>query len=69
VDVGNIADVSQVHAASIFRVEVCRVGEFLCIYGLCFERKLREKSGGLIPRPGQQGQCTGKVVNGKEGPF
>jgi hypothetical protein len=34
VDVGNIADGSQVHAATIFRVEVFRVCEFPCIYGL-----------------------------------
>jgi hypothetical protein len=31
VAVGNVANVSEVHAAFIFRVEVCRVGEFLCI--------------------------------------
>jgi hypothetical protein len=31
VAVGNVANVSEVHAAFIFRVKVCRVIEFLCI--------------------------------------
>jgi hypothetical protein len=32
VHAGSVADVSAVHAASIFNVEVTRVGEFSCIY-------------------------------------
>jgi hypothetical protein len=29
VDMDSVSDVLEVHAASIFRVEVCKVGEFL----------------------------------------
>jgi hypothetical protein len=29
--VGNVGDVSEIYNASIFRVKVCKVGEFLCI--------------------------------------
>jgi hypothetical protein len=29
VDVGSVADVSEVHAPAIFKFEVCRVGEFV----------------------------------------
>jgi hypothetical protein len=32
VDVGNVADISEVHAASIFRTEVW-ISDFLCQYG------------------------------------
>jgi hypothetical protein len=31
VGVGNVANVSDVNTASIFRVEVCKLGEFLCL--------------------------------------
>lgn len=31
VDVGSFLDVLEVHAGSVFRVELCRVGEFPCI--------------------------------------
>jgi hypothetical protein len=30
--VSNIADISEAHAASIFSVEECKMGEFLCIF-------------------------------------
>jgi hypothetical protein len=30
-DVGDVADVMEVHAASIVRVKVCKVSEFSCI--------------------------------------
>lgn len=34
---GHVADVLEIYTASIFNVNVCEVGEFLCIYrGLCF---------------------------------
>jgi hypothetical protein len=32
VDLDDVADVSKVHAASIFRVKVFKVDEFLCTY-------------------------------------
>jgi hypothetical protein len=31
VGVGNVAEVLEVHTAFTFRVEMCRVGEFLCL--------------------------------------
>jgi hypothetical protein len=33
VEVGSVADVSEVHAASIFRLEVSRVSQCLCYIG------------------------------------
>jgi hypothetical protein len=33
-----VFDVSEVHAASSFRSQLCRVGEFHCIYRFCFEQ-------------------------------
>jgi hypothetical protein len=44
VDVGDVANLSKVHAASIFRVEVCKLGEFLCIYGILFQ-EIRAEAG------------------------
>jgi hypothetical protein len=32
VDVGDVTDVVEVYAASIFRVKVCEEGQFLCVY-------------------------------------
>jgi hypothetical protein len=29
--VGSVADVSEVHAAAIFRINMCKVGEFVCM--------------------------------------
>jgi hypothetical protein len=43
VDVGNVADVLKVHAASIFRIEVCRIG--VCIY-IDFDLTHRRIGGG-----------------------
>jgi hypothetical protein len=37
-NVCNVADVSAVHVASIFRVKVYKVGEFLCIYRFMFQK-------------------------------
>jgi hypothetical protein len=31
-----VLDITEVHAASIFRVEVCRVGVFVCTYKFMF---------------------------------
>jgi hypothetical protein len=36
VNVGDVADVSEVYTTSIFRVEVCKVCEFLCIRKILF---------------------------------
>jgi hypothetical protein len=30
VDAGNVIEVSEVHGASIYRVKVCRLGNYLC---------------------------------------
>jgi hypothetical protein len=32
VDVGSVADSSELYAAFIFTVKVCRVNEFLCVW-------------------------------------
>jgi hypothetical protein len=37
VDVDSVSDVSAVHASSIFVAEVCRAGEFPCIYRFLFK--------------------------------
>jgi hypothetical protein len=31
VGVGSVAEISEVHAASVFRIEVCRVSEFVYV--------------------------------------
>jgi hypothetical protein len=64
VNVRNVVGFSEVHTASIFRVEVCKSCEFLCIHKIMFfEKKRREnKGGGLVPHVGQWGHWTGKVV-------
>jgi hypothetical protein len=36
IDVGSVVDVSEVHAITIFRVEVSRMSEFSCIYRFFF---------------------------------
>jgi hypothetical protein len=54
VDVGDVADVSAVPAASIFSVEVCRVG--FCVYiDLCLKKPRGEVGGRLATRPAQYG--------------
>jgi hypothetical protein len=63
-DLCNVADVSDVLAASIWSVEVCGVGYFLCVYiGLCLEERsedvggwwpFRAKRGSLLVRTGYQ---------------
>jgi hypothetical protein len=40
--VGNVAGVSELHAVSVFRVEVRYVGEFLCVYRILFRNATRE---------------------------
>jgi hypothetical protein len=47
-DVGSAVNISEVHAASIFRIEVCRVGEILCSYRFIFRKE--PCGGGLVPR-------------------
>lgn len=32
VDLGDVADISEVHAACSFSVKVCKMDEFLCAY-------------------------------------
>jgi hypothetical protein len=45
--VGNIPDVSESHVATIFRVEICKMDGFICIYKILFREEtewgLREK--------------------------
>jgi hypothetical protein len=50
VDVGGLADVSEIYAASVFRVEVCKMAGFLCIlvYVIPF-RKRNKGEWGLEP--------------------
>jgi hypothetical protein len=51
--VGNVADVSDIRATSVFRDELSRVGEFLYMYSFML-RKNRVDDWGLMPRLGQQ---------------
>jgi hypothetical protein len=41
VDVGSVADVLEVHGATVFRVKVSRVGECSCIYRLWWKQTPR----------------------------
>jgi hypothetical protein len=43
VDVGDVAYVSEVYAASIFRFEVCRLASFCLYIALCFENQRGER--------------------------
>jgi hypothetical protein len=54
--VGGFADVSEIYAASIFRVEVCKMRGFLCVlvYMIPF-RKTSKGEWGLDPLLGGQG--------------
>jgi hypothetical protein len=53
VDLGNVANVSEVYTPSFLRVELWRMGEMLCIYiGLYFEKTLGGKWR-LVPSSGQ----------------
>jgi hypothetical protein len=36
VDIGSVLDVSEVHGASVIRIEVSRMAEYLCIHRLWF---------------------------------
>jgi hypothetical protein len=40
--VDNVAGVSEGYGASIFMVEVCRVGEFVCVYKHIVSEQLPE---------------------------
>jgi hypothetical protein len=51
-DVGNDADVSEIHASSIFRDGLCRMGEFVCIEYVCLNKHDGEV-GGLLVLPVQ----------------
>jgi hypothetical protein len=54
-DVGNVGDIPEIYNASIFRVKMRKVGEFLCICRFILRnihsRKKWEKSGSLAPIP------------------
>jgi hypothetical protein len=43
VDVDSFADILEVHTASIFTVEVCTGGEFLCMYRFMFQKDHKEE--------------------------
>jgi hypothetical protein len=51
VDVSNVTDVSELHAASIFRVEMCKVGEFLYMYRTLLRKQLGEGDIGALSAP------------------
>jgi hypothetical protein len=40
-NVGNVSNVSELHAASIFRRKLCMVGENLCRYRVLFQQNHR----------------------------
>jgi hypothetical protein len=43
VDVGDVADVSEVHDASVFKIEVVGVSKFMSVYiGLRFDKTMVE---------------------------
>jgi hypothetical protein len=65
--VENIADISEAHAAPIFSVEECRMGEFLCIS--FFRKATGEGEVGLVACLGQQNQWTEKVAQVQNRPF
>jgi hypothetical protein len=41
IDVGNVADVSNVHLASIFRIEACMMEAFQCLYRFMLRKATR----------------------------
>jgi hypothetical protein len=50
--VGDVASVSEVRAASIFRVEVCMLVSFCVYITLCFRKRKGDRVGiGASPRP------------------
>jgi uncharacterized membrane protein len=51
-DVGSVGDVSDVHFASIFRIKMRRVGEFLYVC-VMIRMKPGEEEWGLVPCAGQ----------------
>jgi hypothetical protein len=54
VNMGNVADVAEVHTASIFTVEIFKKCEFPCIYSFVFLKKhaeMKSYGGGNVPRP------------------
>jgi hypothetical protein len=63
VDGGDVANILDAPAPSIFRGEMCKVGVLLCIYMILFSRNnLGSGGGGLVPHLGHQGQGTMKTV-------
>jgi hypothetical protein len=53
--VGNVGDLSEIYNASIFRVKMCKVGEFLCICRFVLKKHTLHEEvgkvgvGGLVP--------------------
>jgi hypothetical protein len=64
----NVADVSEVRATLIFRVEVCRAVEFLCIYRFT----IQETTGGRVgcgDLPGSTGTVDREICPRKAPAF
>jgi hypothetical protein len=49
VDVGIVADILELCSASVIRVEVCKVGEFLYMYRFMFLKEMWKGRVGLMP--------------------
>jgi hypothetical protein len=47
-NVSNITDVSEVHAGSNFWVEVCKLGEFICMYKILYGKNIFARPSPLI---------------------
>jgi hypothetical protein len=62
VEVGSVADVSDVRYVSLFSVEVCMVSQCSCIDRFWFNgASEREKLGnGPFARPGTKNDCAGE---------
>jgi hypothetical protein len=58
VDMGGIQDVEEIHAAFIFRIEMCKMGEFLCIYTFML-RKITGEGWALVSRMCHRGSGPG----------
>jgi hypothetical protein len=62
VDVGSVADILEIHTASIFKIKVNMMMSFCVHIGFSFKIST-ERKWGWVPPPSQQGQWTEKVVN------
>jgi hypothetical protein len=49
-DVVSVANISELHDASILRGKLSMVGESLCRYRVLVQQNHREEDGGLLPR-------------------